>query len=355
MADTQDRDQKTENATPHRLLKSREEGQIGFSSELMAGIMMATAVALIWGFGRSFFETLMASMAHRLSDFEAVIVEPRLMVAGVITDSKIVGLACLGFVVPIGVVALLCGLMQTQFNLSLKPLGLNWGKLSVTAGFGRIFSSKSLVRGALSILKATMILVIILWIARSKMTMIALSSYGSFREMICVMAEVLLYAATGVAALLLAVGIIDLGYQKWKHLQEIMMSRQDIKDENKDQEGDPLMKARVRRIQAEMSRKRMLADVPKATVVITNPTHYAVAISYDRETMETPIVVAKGADFLAKKIIEVAKQNGVAVIERKPVARFLYANTDVGSAIPFSLYHAVAEILNIVNRVGKSA
>ena len=129
------------------------------------------------------------------------------------------------------------------------------------------------------------------------------------------------------------------------------MSVRDIKDEHKTTEGDPLIRARVRKLQAEMSRKRMLADVPKANVVITNPTHLAVALRYDRYSMDAPVVLAKGADFLAKKIIKTAKENGITVVERKPVARFLYSHVEIGQPIPLELYQAVAEILNFVNRL----
>ena len=169
--------------------------------------------------------------------------------------------------------------------------------------------------------------------------------------MLFFLCAILMTASFAVAAMMVVVGIVDLAFQKWKHLQELKMSLRDIKDEHKESEGDPMVRARLKRLRAEMSRTRMLADVPRASVVITNPTHFAVAIEYDPEKMEAPIVLAKGADHLAKKIIEIAKENDVAVVERKPVARFLYANVEIGQTIPVELYQAVAEILNFVNRV----
>ncbi|NND96224.1 MAG: EscU/YscU/HrcU family type III secretion system export apparatus switch protein [Pirellulaceae bacterium] len=351
MAENQDRDQRTEDATPQRIRKAAEDGQLGFSAEFIAGIILSTAAAIALAFGRSFFESIADAMTHRFTYFEPMIDDPRMLISAIIADTTLFGIACLAFVGPVAVVAGMSGFLQTNFNISYKPLELDWNKLSVKSGVGRIFSSKSAVRGGLSIIKAAIIVGIIYLIARSRQDQIALAGFGSFRDLMFSLCEILLFASVAISAMMLVVGMIDLAYQKWKHLQDIRMSLQDIKDEHKESEGDPLIRARVKRLQSEMGRKRMLADVPKATAVVTNPTHFAVAIQYDRESMEAPIVLAKGADHLAKKIIAIAKENGVPVVERKPVARFLFANVNVGNAIPFEIYQAVAEILNFVNRM----
>lgn len=347
----QDRDQRTEQATPTRIRKAREEGQIGFSAELVSGVLLTCGVLFFWIFGFDFFSTLCETMAFRLTYFEPMLVDPRLLVKAMITDSQAIGLACLALILPVAIAASLSGLLQTNFNISFKPLNLDWDKLSVTKGFGRIFSGKSAVRGVFSIIKAALIVCIIYFVAKSRLDDIALSGFGSFRGLMFAMCEILLYAAGTMAAMMLVVGMLDLAYQKWKHLEDLKMSVRDIKDENKQNEGDPLMRARIKRLQAEMGRARMLAAVPEADAIITNPTHFAVAIRYDRNSMDAPMVTAKGADFLAKKIIEIAKQNNVPVVERKPVARFLYFNVKVGNQIPFELYQAVAEVLNFVNRL----
>ena len=354
MAEHQDQDQRTENATPQRIQKAREEGQIGFSPEFIGGVIVATGVLLCWLFGRSLFATLGRSIENRLTYFEPMISDPRMLVGAMISDTKLIGTACITFIIPVAIVASLSGLLQTNFNFSSKPLQLDWAKLSVKSGFQRIFSSRSAVRGGLSIVKAAIILCIFGLVAKSKLAVIAVAGFGSFADLMFLMCETVLEASVAIAAMMLVVGMLDLAYQKWKHLQDLKMSLRDIKDEYKESEGDPLIRARVKRLQAEMGRKRMLASVPKASVVITNPTHYAVAIEYDGDKMDAPIVVAKGADFLAKKIIEIARQNNVPVVERKPVARFLYANVDLGKPIPFELYQAVAEILNFVNRIRSS-
>ncbi len=348
----QDRDQKTEQATPHRLNKALEEGQIGFSADLIGGVMLAIGAGYFWFIGESMFGSLGDSIRNRVTYFHPMIEDPLAISGAISTEVFNIGVVCLGLMLPLFLVALLGGGLQTNFNVTFKPLTLKWDKLSVPAGFKRIFSISSVVRGALSVAKAAIIVGILYYVARTQFDAMETVSFTSFQSLVYVMCKILLIASIAIAATMAVLGVADLAFQKWKQSRDLMMSIQDIRDEHKENEGDPLVKARIKRLQAEMGRNRMLSDVPKASVVITNPTHFAVAVQYDRETMDAPIVLAKGADHLAKKIIEIAKENGVPVVERKPVARFLYANTDIGNTIPFELYQAVAEIINYVNRLG---
>jgi flagellar biosynthetic protein FlhB len=351
MAEQEDRESRTENATPQRLRKAREDGQLGFSSELVGGVILATCAIFFWFQGTWFFGTIGRSIANRLTEYEAAVVDPRMLIRALMSDVQTVGVAVLAVILPLGVLALMSGLLQTNFNISFKPLELKLDRLSVIAGFKRIFSSRSVVKGVLSVAKASVIVAISLLIAQAKLPEISTAGFGSVQNLLYALGGILLYCSIAIASMMVILGIADLAFQKWKHLDDMKMSMRDIKEENKTTEGDPMVRARIKQVRAEMSRQRMLQDVPQASVVITNPTHFAVAVKYDRETMDAPVVVAKGADFLAKKIIEVAKQNNVAVVERKPVARFLYKNVDIGSTIPFELYQAVAEILNYVNRM----
>ncbi|QDV86352.1 EscU/YscU/HrcU family type III secretion system export apparatus switch protein [Planctomycetes bacterium TBK1r] len=351
MAENQDRDQRTEEATPQRLRKAREDGQIGFSAELVGGVILATTAFFYWSLGDWFFGTLTGSIEHRMTEFEEVVVDPRLLVKAFIDETLRIGAAVMAIVAPLGILAAATGLLQTSFNLSFKPLELNVDKLSVIKGFQKIFSMQSAVRGALSLAKAAVIVAIAVFVGQSKIDQITTSGFGSIQELMFFLGGLLVQCSLAIAATITFIGMVDLGFQKWKHLEDMKMSRQDIKEEHKSSEGDPMVRARIKQLQAEMGRKRMLSDVPKASVVITNPTHFAVAVQYDRDNMEAPIVIAKGADFVAKKIIAIAKENGVPVVERKPVARFLFKNVEIGNAIPFELYQAVAEILNFVNRM----
>lgn len=351
----QDRDQKTEQATPQRIRKAFEEGQIGFSADLIGGLMLAAGALFFLLVGQWFFESIGDTIKNRVTFFSPMIEDRRTIQGALIHDVKKVGIACLALMVPLFLIALLGGALQTNFNVSMKPLELKWNKLSVPAGFKRIFSLSSVVRGALSIAKASVIVAIIYYVAMSQLEDISIAGMETFQHMMFVMCKIVLYVSIAITGTMTIVGVLDLAFQKWKQMNDLKMSIQDIRDEHKDNEGDPLIKARIKKLQSEMGKKRMLADVPKASVVITNPTHFAVAIQYDRDTMDSPIVIAKGADFLAKKIISIAEANEVPIVERKPVARFLYANTNLGSPIPYELYQAVAEILNYVNQIKKSA
>ena len=354
MAD-QDRDQKTEQATPQRISKAFEEGQIGYSADLIGGTMLAIGALYFWFVGDWMFGSLGDIIRNRVTHFQPMINDP-LAIRDVISgDVLTAGGVCLALMLPLFIIALLGGALQTNFNVTFKAMTLKWEKLSVPAGFKRIFSISSVVRGGFSIGKTLIIVGILIYIGRSQFDSMEILAFTSFQNMMFVMCKILLQAAIAIAATLAVLGVADLAFQKWKHAEDMKMSLQDIKDEHKENEGDPLVKARIKRLQAEMGRNRMLADVPKASVVITNPTHFAVAVQYDRESMEAPIVLAKGADFLAKKIIAIAKENGVPVVERKPVARFLYANTKIGNQIPYELYQAVAEIMNYVNRINRQS
>ncbi|MCC9601995.1 flagellar biosynthesis protein FlhB [Stieleria sp. JC731] len=347
----QEKDQKTEDATPQRLQKAREDGQIGFSSELVSGVMLAMATGFFWFAGAWFIETITGVISRRLTSFELVLTDPRMLIRVIIEETLTIGTAVLALILPVAAIAAASGLLQTNFNLSTKPLELKLDKLSVIEGFKKMFSSRSAVRGALSIAKAAVIVAISIFVGWGRIGEITSAGLSSSDEMLHYLGALLIHTSLAIAATIAVISLADLGFQKWKHLQDMKMSRQDLKDEQKMTEGDPMVRARIKQLQAEMGRKRMLADVPKADVVVTNPTHFAVALKYDRKTMDAPIVVAKGADHLAKKIIQIAKENGVAVVERKPVARFLYKNVEIGKMIPFELYQAVAEILNFVNKM----
>ena len=348
MAEQQDRDQRTEQATPNRIRKAYEEGQIGFSSELVGSTILLAGVAYFWMLGFWFFNILGVSIQDRVGQFP---LEPLNLVGIIRNDVFRIGLLCLSLMLPLFFIALTGGLLQTNFNISFKPLNLKWEKMSVPAGFKRIFSSSSAVRGALAVAKATIIVFIVFLIAKSQLATMADSGNSSFQAFMFAMCRILLLVALSIAALMTIVGIIDLAFQKWKHLQDLKMSVKDIRDERKDIEGDPLMRARLKQLQADSARNRIVEAVRGADAVVRNPTHFAVAIKYDRTTMIAPTVVAKGRDFLAQRIIEVAEEAGVPVIERKPVARFLYFNIKVGHPVPIELYQAVAEILNYVNRL----
>lgn len=344
--------QPTEDPTIQRQEKARQEGQVAFSSEIVAAVLFFAAVLLLVNYGRAWLDDISHLLIRRLTFFQPMIESPDTILAALRSDVETVGWLLIPFLVALAIVAVLSGIAQTRFNISSKPLEFNLGKLSPIAGVKRMFSTRSLNRLGLSIFKTVAIVVTSVWIVMSYSEEINRSAMFSFRSILALGSEISIQIAITVSVFMLAFGGADLGFQIWKQFQELMMTKQEIKDEQKESEGDPMLKQRQRQIRAELSKRRAIEAVPSATVVITNPTHFAVALRYDSSESVAPIVVAKGADNLARKIIEVAKANGVAVVERKPVARFLYANVDVGKEIPFELYHAVAEILNFIRRWG---
>ena len=351
MAEQQDRDQRTEQATPQRIRRAFEEGQVGISSELLGSVAFATGVVFFFLAGAWFFAQIANSFREREVIFENAIFHPAGLQHVIRHDLLRIAYPLLFLIVPVFLITGLVGGLQTNFNFSFKPLELKWDKLSIPKGFGRIFSSRSAVRGLMAVLKATAILLIAIFFTGSQFDTILSSGTFSYQYMIMQLGVILLYLSLAAAATITLIGVADMAFQKWKHMQDLKMSIRDIRDEQKDSEGDPLIRARMKRLQNEMGRQRMMKEVETSTVVITNPTHFAVALKYDK-TMMAPKVVAKGADHLAKKIIEIAKDNGVPVVERKPVARFLYFNVQIEQAIPPQLYSAVAEVLNFVNRFG---
>lgn len=348
-------DQPTEEPTARKLEKALEDGQIAFSSELIGGLIVLVGMLFFFGMGRWFFDALLRSLRERLTDFEPMISHPDTLLLAIRRNVESVGVVCLGLMLPMAAVAILAGALQTRFNLTAKPLELKWNKISPGSGLKRIFSTRALNKGALSIAKSVAIVSVAYNITVGRLEEVALSGMTSYYAMLMLGVELLLSIGFATALLLVVIGFADLGFQIWKQKKDLMMTKQEIKDENKDSDGDPHVKARIRRIQNEMSQKRVVQEVPRATVVITNPTHFAVALRYETSESMAPIVIAKGSDHLAKQIIRVARENGVAVVERKPIARFLYSNVEVGHEIPYELYQAVAEILNFIRGMDRAA
>ena len=252
-------------------------------------------------------------------------------------------------------VAIGVGAAQAGLRITMQPLNINWSRLSIPKGWGRIFSIRSTMRGVMMLLKLSLGLGVILgylWfnrtmvfnLGRQEIT-IAVAQTWTTGLIICFV----------LGGTLLAIGIVDYLYQRWQHEQELKMSHQDVKDEHKRDEGDPQIKAQRRRMAREALKQQMLKSVPEATVVLTNPTHFAVALKYDRDEMDAPRVVAKGTDAFARRIAGVARQNGVPVLERKPLARALYASVEVNQEIPPNLYRAIAEILAHLDTVRSKA
>ena len=239
-------------------------------------------------------------------------------------------------------------MVQVGLKPTTKPLQPKLSKLNPISGMKKIFSARKLFDLAKSILKLAVMAVVIYSFFSGRTESLFLLYDISLKQAIGLMGSLIIDLGIRLAAAYMVIAAIDLIYQRRKFHKDMMMTKQEVKDEYKNSEGDPAVKGAQKRRMMEASRRRMMQQLPQADVVITNPTHFAVAIKYDADENDAPIVVAKGADYLAQKIKEIAKENNVEIVENKPLARMLYTNVEVGELVPPELYKAVAEVLAYV-------
>jgi flagellar biosynthesis protein FlhB len=343
-------DNRTEKPTARRLAKAREKGQIARSREVPSAFVLVGGLMVLSFWGERMVGVLMAEMRRTLS----LNVPPELTVnytGDLLRDVAVrVGVA----VVPLGLVcfavSVAANVVQGGLVFAPEALTFKFDKLNPANGAKRLFSKN----GAVELAKGLALVAVV-----GVMTWQVISKYLPIYPRLVMMdtRQLLhwtstisfdLFVRVGIFLLIIAIG--DYAFQRYRFHDSLKMSKQEVKEEYKDLEGDPQIKGRIRRLQREMARRRMMADVSKADVVITNPTHFAVALSYEVERMEAPKVVAKGAGFLALKIKELARKHDVPMVENKPLAQTLYKTVEVGDTIPVSLYKAVAEILAYIYR-----
>lgn len=337
--------EKTEEPTPHKKQKAKEDGQIVRSKELSSLMMMLAGVSLLWLSGGHLAEQLRGIFRQGFIFDNFYLQNPGLMLSflgKVLGESLFALLPVVGGLALVGISApaLVGGL---AFNT--KSIKFDLTKLSPLKGFKRIFSMNVLAELFKAILKSLLIGLgawIFLWQAWPSLLHLAMESPAT--AMTNAMQKVI-FAGYLIIFMLIPMVAFDVFWQLRSHLKKLRMSRQEIKDEFKQQEGDPQIKAKIRQQQRAMARNRMMADVPQADVIVTNPTHYAVALKYDEKKMTAPRVLAKGAGVLAQRIKEIGAENRILLLEAPPLARALYRHAEVGQSIPAALYAAVAEVL----------
>ncbi len=353
MAETMD--DRTEEPTAKRKKEARDDGKIPKTPELSSAIVLLSA-GLMVGPGGTQIGALLAEVLR--TSFMAGGVSG--MNAAVSVDSIrwILAAAAVGLLPFVGVVtgaALAVGVVQGQGTLTAKPLAPDWSRLSPVQNSKRFLSPRPLVdllKASLKILLVGAVIYVSTAGAIEQFTSLPQSNVPALISMLRTQVALVLLSS-GAALLLLAAG--DFGYQAWDHQRQLRMTKQEVKQESKDSDGDPLVKARIRSLARSLARMRMMQAVPTADVVVTNPTHIAVALKYDPGQADAPIVVAMGSRKLAKRIRQVAEHAGVPIIEHKPVARALFATARIGLPIPAALYVAVAEILAFVARHHRGA
>ena len=349
---SEDSGEKTEDATGHKLNQAREKGQVPKSMEVNAAVVLLAAAAALFMLGPTGWDRLAGVFRHfvwRANEFSGT--------PGELVD--VVRLALkeiLILVVPFALVVLVASLAVNVWQLggflaSGEPLAFKFERLNFIAGFGRMFKLKTLVECVKSVLKMTAIFLVGYLVARDHLDDFVLMVDMAPVAIATLVLKIALEIFIKTTLLLLVLAALDYGYQRCQFMQDMRMTKQEVKDEYKQIEGDPIVKNRIRQAQREASKKRQLNDVPKADVVVANPTHFAVALMYDRTKAPAPVVVAKGQDLMAQRIKEIAKDSGVPVVENKPLAQALYRAVEVGQMIPVEFYKAVAEIINYIYRV----
>jgi len=346
--------EKTEEPTAKKLDDARKEGQVAKSREIAngLGILALFLVLQFWvgNMGKSFLE-LFETVYGEMPDTVALIggsvpatAMSRLFKHALILVLKIVlPIFLVGFIV-----AFVSDYVQVKWKPTAKPLKPKFSKLNPISGFKKIFSMNSIVELIKAIGKIGIIAYVSYSFLKDKGEQLFLLYDLELMPAIILVGDTVIGLGTRIAVVYMILALADFAYQKYKFRKDMKMTKQEVKEEYKNSEGNPEIKGKIRQKMREVSQRRMMQSLPQADVVITNPTHYAVAIKYDPDESPAPVVLAKGEDYLAQKIKEVAKENDIEIVENKPLARMLYANVDIGAQIPPELYQAVAEVLAFV-------
>jgi len=343
--------ERTEQATPRRRQKARERGQVARSADLTAAGIICLGFTALFMVGPQLVNRLREAMSYTMANAPTIALSDPSFQTVVVNSigSFLVTMAPL--FIAMTAVALVMNVLQVGFHISPKALELKLEKLNFVSGFKRLFSMRSAVQLVRDPLKLVAIGLIGYLAIRSEFEGFAVLSDLSIAQLGATLARLTLVISLKIGVAMLVIGILDFLYQRYDHEKSLRMSRQEIRDEMKETEGSPEVKARTRQIQRQMARQRMMAAVPEADVVVTNPVHLAVALKYDPSEMDAPTVLAKGQRLVAEKIKEIARAHGIPVIEDKPLARAIFKMCEVGDLIPAKLYRAVAEVLAHIYRL----
>ncbi len=350
MAEDADPESKTEDPTPRRREEARRQGQVPFSAELVGSIVLLAGVIALGNVGPAVgtamadvFRTDLAT-AYRS---ELTPTDVRDMLTALVL--RLLGTLAPMFATLLGI-GVAAAVAQVGFEINTEKLSPNFDKLNPVSGVGRLFSVAALVRGGLTILKVLALAVVAYIVIEPRFGVVLSLARDRLGGSVLAAWALVIRLATYLSAAVALVAVLDYLHQRRQFEQSLKMSKQDLKDELKQEEGDPQLKARIRQIGRDRLRQKMLKAVPTATVVVTNPTHYAVALRYDAERDAAPVVVARGAGAFAKRVMKLARDRGIPVVERPVLARALYGLKE-GQAIPGPLFRAVAEVLAFVYRL----
>lgn len=344
--------EKTEAASPRRRREARQEGNLAKSTDLTAALMLLAGVLLLYFLGTRLMAALTgtlqtmllsshASNPTRADDLHAMFLYTGHVLAASLLPMLLV-LASVGIFASIGQVGLL---------LTGKPIMPRFSKINPLSGVKRLFDARAAMRLVMSLGKLIIISAVAIIIIVNDMDKIAVLPAMAVKPAFVLMADMAFWLGIKLAVLLVVLALLDFAFQKFQHEKDLRMTKQEVREELKQMDGDPMMKQRRARVARQLAMQRMAQSVPKADVIITNPTHISIALQYDADSMRAPKVIAKGADLMAMRIRQIAAANGIPLVERKPLARALYASAEVGDEVPEEHYAAVAEILAYVYRL----
>ncbi len=345
--------EKTEQPTPRRLEKAREEGQVPQSRELSTFLVLIAGITSLWLMGGWFSGRILSVMRQGFSFDRSMAFDTKLMLEGfgdLFTQVVLTLLPLFGILV---VAALAAPIMLGGFVFSTTVLALKPERMNPIKGLGRMFSVHGLAELVKSILKAVIVgsmgVFAVWWHREDVFTLATQPLEAAMPDFV----QMILFASLLIILGLALIAVMDVPFQLWQYRRKLRMTKDEVKRENKEQDGDPHVKARIRSVQREMARRRMMSEVPKADVVVTNPTHFSVALRYDPERMGAPVVVAKGRGPVALKIREIAKEHNVPLLEAPPLARALHAHCELEQPVPAALYTAVAEVMAYIYQLNQ--
>jgi flagellar biosynthetic protein FlhB len=340
--------EKTESPSQRRIDQARENGQVARSRELSTFVILLVGGAMLWFMGASFSQHMVESLRTGLTLNKELAFNSSLMIPRLydLTVDALITFAPL--LLAIVIAAAFSPLLLNGWLFSFEALQPQFSRMNPIAGIGRMFSMHSVVELSKAIGKSILIGGVAVWVIWHNKDMVMALGTQSVDAAIPQMGHLVGASYMAIVGSMLLIVMIDVPFQLWEHNKKLMMTKEEVRQEAKETEGDPMVKGRIRSLQREAARRRMMSAIPTADVVVTNPTHYAVALKYSDKGMSAPVVVAKGSHLLALRIREIAEENHVPILEAPPLARALHKHTDLGEAIPEALYGAVAEVLAYV-------
>ncbi len=343
--------EKTEQPTPRKLKKAKKKGHVPQSQELTSIATLLVLIAMVALSGPNLLQWFETEIKQAMSCENAVFSNSQVFLG--FACKKIIDSLLIMFPILLALVAgsVLAGIAVSGLNFSTEAIELKFDQINPVEGFRKLVNARSMVRLLTSILKLLFVTIIVCFYLKNKLDTLAGLRWAWTGQMMTIISKMILGLLIRIGVALLIIGFADVLYQKWKYIQDLKMTRQEVKQDHKDVEGSPELKRRIRTVQFQMALKRTLQEVPKATVVLVNPTHVAVALRYDSKKMDAPVMVAKGADHLAEKIREIARAYGVPIIRKPELARTIYSTVKPGNPIPEHLYVAVAQVLAMIYRL----